>query len=62
MARHAASPLIALDTMDVHRLRLDALELLTWHDFLTATGYTPLPAESQAWAAKAAALLQEIAR
>jgi hypothetical protein len=62
MARHAASPVAELDTIDTHRLRLDALELLAWHDTMTAPGYEQLPAESQAWAGRAAALLEEIAR
>jgi hypothetical protein len=62
MGRHAASPTAALDTVDAHRLRIDALELLAWHDYLTAPGYTPLPAESQAWAAKATKLLEEISQ
>ncbi len=69
MGRHAASPLTAVDAIDVHRLRLDALELLAWRDVFTAGGdltqeasYRILPAEHDAWMVKAAALLQEIAR
>jgi len=62
MSRHAASPLREVDVIDAHQLRMNALELTTWHDIITAPGYVALPAESQAWADAAAQLLQEITR
>ncbi len=62
MARHAASPLRETDAIEAHQIRMNALELTVWRDILTAPGYQLLPAESEAWAAAAAQLLQEIAQ